>query len=82
MIHVHFSSAFKSEIGSRDISFDEKLSTLGDLFALLSTKFPQWGEDVSIDDGIPDYNLLMVVNGQLAWMHHYYIMTGWNFTCY
>lgn len=66
MINVHFSTAFLPMIGTRNLNVEEEVATLGDLFVFLSWKYPEWGEEVSIDDGIPDYNLLMVVNEQLS----------------
>ena len=66
MINVHFSTAFLPQIGTRYLSIEEEVATLGDLFALLSSQYPDWGEEVSIDDCVPDYNLLIAVNGQLS----------------
>jgi len=66
MIHVHFSSAFLPQIGAQDIEITEKISTLRDLFAYLSTRFPDWAEEVGLEGDTPDYNLLTAINGQLS----------------
>jgi len=66
MIYVHFSSAFAPYVGDRELVIDSEIKTLGDLFALLIDRFPEWGEEVTQDGQTPDYNLLIAVNGELA----------------
>ena len=66
MIYIHFSYAFLPYVGTRDLEIEEEIATLGDLYLLLGTRFPEWAEEVSLEGNTPDYNLLTAVNGQLS----------------
>ena len=66
MIHAHFSSAFTPFVGERDVDIDDGIKTLGELFELLVDRYPAWGEEVTQDGQIPDFNLLIAVNGVLS----------------
>jgi molybdopterin converting factor small subunit len=66
MLHLHFSSAFLPQIGMQDIEITEEISTLRDLFAYLSARFPDWAEEIGVEGDTPDYNLLTAINGQLS----------------
>ena len=66
MIYIHFSYAFLPYVGTRDLEIEEEIATLGDLYQLLGTRFPEWAEEVGLEGNTPDYNLLTAVNGQLS----------------
>ena len=66
MIYIHFSYAFMPYVGTRDLEIEEEIATLGDLYLLLGTRFPEWAEEVGLEGNTPDYSLLTAVNGQLS----------------
>ncbi len=66
MIYIHFSYAFLPYVGTRDMEIEDEITTLGDLYRLLGTRFPEWAEEVGMEGNTPDYNLLTAVNGQLS----------------
>ena len=66
MIQVHFSSAFAPYLDERDLEISDDVETLGALFTMLIERFPEWGDEVTQDGTMPDFNLLIAVNGELS----------------